>query len=87
MQFYELNVYSNHDNDNDIIQIIFRKNNVDEYMKTLLTTWKIDWQRILKLESKNMKDESQQLISKRTNDINDEDEQKIKKRKRKTHID
>ncbi len=87
MQFYELNVYSNHDNDNDIIQIIFRKNNVDEYMKTLMTTWKIDWQRILKLESKNMKDESQQLISKRTNDINDEDEQKIKKRKRKTHID
>jgi hypothetical protein len=38
MQFYELNVYSNHDNDNDIIQKIFRENNVDEYMKILLTT-------------------------------------------------
>jgi hypothetical protein len=83
MQFYGLSVYSDHHNDNDITQIIFRKDNVDEYMKILLTTWEIDWQRILKLESKNMKDESQELISKRTNDISDEHEQKIQKQRKK----
>ncbi len=83
MQFYELNVYSNYDNDNDIIQKILRKNNVDEYIKTLLTTWRIDWKIVFKLEKKHMKDESQQLITKRTNDVIDEDKQKINKQRKK----
>jgi hypothetical protein len=83
MNFYELSVYSNHENDNDTTQIIFRKNNVDEYMNTLLRTWNIDWQRILKLEKKNMIDETQQLTLKWTDDIIDENEHKIKKQRMK----
>ncbi len=83
MKFYELSVYSNHESDNDIIQIELRDDNVNEYMNTLLKTWNIDWQRVLKLEKKYMSDEAQQLISKRTDDIIDENDHMIKKQRMK----
>ncbi len=77
-QFYNIIVFSNHINESEATQIDFRETIVNEFVKQLFEIWKLNWQKIQKIERKFMMSSIQRKMMKRANDQNDERQKKIR---------
>ena len=62
--FHNIVIWSDEESESDTTEIILQKLTVDDYMKTLLTEWRMDWQKVLKLGIQHMQAQPQQIEAK-----------------------